>query len=394
MCSIEPELLPPVKNGRSNHKELMPTKPQNSYPPWAPRFWNGMRLQSYYRLLAENQFQIHPLRIPMAVLGTGVCIINSFFGCLQDVLYGRKIKKTKLIAPPIFIIGHWRSGTTLMHELLTLDDQFSCPSTFDAFTPTHSAVTKWFLKPVLNALLPGKRPMDGMSLDAHSPQEDDFALISLDAPTMYRKVAFPNRRFELPAGDMQDNVRRYSRSIDRAMLYFLQVLTANYRKRLILKSPPHTARIEQLARQFPGARFVHISRHPFQIVPSTMKLWRALDWTQGFQIPKYSDQQLMEYIFAEQTWLYQHYDEQVTGLEPNQLVEIRFEDLIADPQAVTERVYSELDLKGCETLLPKIADYFESTRSVKPSGNTKDASFQQEISTHWHGYMKRFGYEH
>ena len=27
--------------------------------------------------------------------------------------------------PPIFIIGHWRTGTTFLHELLMLDERFT-----------------------------------------------------------------------------------------------------------------------------------------------------------------------------------------------------------------------------------------------------------------------------
>jgi len=35
--------------------------------------------------------------------------------------------------PPVFVIGHWRSGTTHLHYLLTQDEQFSYLEAFQAF---------------------------------------------------------------------------------------------------------------------------------------------------------------------------------------------------------------------------------------------------------------------
>jgi len=124
--------------------ELKPTKSPkpNWYPPWAPRFWGGMRMSDYFHLLKENRFQIHPTRYPMAGM-VGLCsVLNSSLAAVQQLVYRKKIANTKLTGPPVFIIGHWRSGTTLMHELISLDQRFNFPSNFDAFIPTHFLVSR------------------------------------------------------------------------------------------------------------------------------------------------------------------------------------------------------------------------------------------------------------
>jgi hypothetical protein len=51
-----------------------------------------------------------------------------------------------------------------------------------------------------------------------------------------------------------------------------QVLFLQQDKRLVLKSPPHTARVRLLREIFPGAKFVHISRDPYEIYQSTKRV--------------------------------------------------------------------------------------------------------------------------
>ena len=110
----------------------------------------------------------------------------------QNLLMNRRIEATELSEPPIFVIGHWRSGTTLLHEMLCLDDQFSYPSTFECFVPTFHNLTKPLLRPIISMLMPGTRPMDSMPAGPDLPQEDEFALAGMGAPTPYYRIAFFN----------------------------------------------------------------------------------------------------------------------------------------------------------------------------------------------------------
>ena len=166
----------------------------NWYPFWAPRFWHGMRVLDYLSLLKKNRFNIHPARYPMTALVGLSSTINSVLSATQRLAYGKKIAAVELEQPPIFVIGHWRSGTTMMHELLALDQQFAYPSNVETFLPHHFLVSGWLMSPMINLLLPKRRPMDNMTMAGRSPQEDDFALCALGAPTPYRRIAFPNRQ--------------------------------------------------------------------------------------------------------------------------------------------------------------------------------------------------------
>ena len=128
------------------------------------------------------------------------------------------------------------------------------------------------------------------------------------------------------------------------MEHFLKTLTAQYKSQLVLKSPPHTGRLKQLAEWFPGAKFIHMSRHPYRLVPSTMRLWKLLDLIQGFQLPKYDDVWLKNYIVECKNLMYSAYLDQRSAIPSNQLVEVKFESLIEDPVAEMKRVYGQLEI--------------------------------------------------
>jgi hypothetical protein len=353
-----------------------------------------MKFGDYLSLLRENRFQIHPARYPMTALVGASAACNSAAAAVQRLLMHKKIANTEIEQPPIFVIGHWRSGTTLMHELLSMDDRFAFPNTLDTFTPNHFLVTRYVLGPMLSLLLPNRRPMDDMTVRINSPQEDDFALCAYGAPTPYRRVAFPNRKgrdhvqLNLSLAEPAQRLE-----LQKALEHFLKSLTIRYGgKRLVLKSPPHTGRIKQLAQWFPQAKFIHLSRHPHKVVSSTMRLWKLLDEIQGFQLPKYDDNWLRNYVFECKDLMYQAYFSQRDLLPSNQLVEVRFESLLEDPTVIMRGVYEQLELEGFDQFAPKVDSYFDSRKSHKMKTTDVDAEFAEDIDHHWSEYMEAFGY--
>jgi hypothetical protein len=329
----------------------------------------------------------------MAALVTGCSAFNSAMAVVQSQLFGSRIENARLKGPPVFIIGHWRSGTTLMHELISMDARFAFPSNFDAFLPHHFLVSRPVLHPLIRLLMPAKRPMDNMTMNVASPQEDDFGLCAYGAPTPYRRIAFPNRPnrdhrqldFDSLDGATQEEVRR-------AMLGFLKTLTVRYGKPLVLKSPPHTGRIKQLAEWFPDAKFIHMSRDPDSLVLSTMRLWRLLDDINGFQLPNYDDTWLKNYVFECKDLMYRSYLQHRDAIPKNRLAEVRFEDLTADPVGTVGQVYQQLQLDGFSDVKPSIEKYFESRRGHKKNTFEIPATLQEEIRSNWREYREAFGY--
>ena len=157
---------PPVPTDRSTF---------NSYPFWSPRFWAGMRLEHWLPLLARNGFRVHPSRLPWALLTTASAASSSMLYLMQQLVYGRRINATEPVAPPIFILGHWRTGTTFLQEMLSHDPRLTSPSNYQVYSANHFLLTEDLAVKYLNFLLPSKRPMDNVTLKWESPQEDEWA---------------------------------------------------------------------------------------------------------------------------------------------------------------------------------------------------------------------------
>ena len=163
----------------------------NHVPVMSPRIWNGMLPKDLGRLIGENKYDIDRQRLPMAFMAY-VCTGLPYVAIpLQKWLYSRRVEATPMVDDPLFVIGHWRSGTTLLHELLTLDERFARPNTFQCFNPLTFLLNEWWLKPVTAPLLPKRRPMDNMEMGYNVAQEDEFALMSMGLPCTYRHIAFP-----------------------------------------------------------------------------------------------------------------------------------------------------------------------------------------------------------
>lgn len=364
----------------------------NTYPFYSPRFWHGMCLGDWWKLLVRNRFRIHPLRICMALIITPCAAGNSIAAFFQRALYGKRITETEITQPPIFIIGHWRSGTTLLHELMVCDKRFSYPTYYECYEPNHFLVTGWFAPALLWPLLPRKRPMDNMETGWHRPQEDEFALCAMGSPTPYFRMAFPNdpppfNEFLDMDGCSAEDLSRWRRDMKR----FVQMLTLKKGQQLIMKSPPHTGRIEELAKLFPGAKFIHIARDPYTIFPSTRRLWVSLDWAQGLQHPHHRD--LDEYVLAAFERMYRGFERQRTAISPSQLYELKYEDLVRDPVGEVRKIYEQLGLGDFEQMRPALETHVGGQKDYKTNRHELEPELKAEIRRRWAGYFERYGYE-
>lgn len=159
---------------------------------WAAPLWVGCNFSAWMRLLIRNRFAVHHSRWHFAVLYTFLSMVNSCLGLWQKIVFGRRVAETVIADPPIFIVGHWRTGTTLLHELLVVDDRHTGPTGYECLAPHHFLLTEWFA-PYVEFLVSKHRAMDNMDLSLHHPQEDEFVWCMQGLPSPYLTIAFPNR---------------------------------------------------------------------------------------------------------------------------------------------------------------------------------------------------------
>ena len=359
--------------------------------PWIPRFWDGMTVWAWLLILIRNRFAMSLSRVPMVLIISLISFANSLLWLVQMILLGHKIARTPIQDDPIFVIGHWRSGTTMLHELLVLDKRHSYADTYQCFAPDHFLVSGWFLRPLVRFLLPARRPMDNMAAGWDRPQEDEFALCNMGGRSPYLTIAFPNR----PPQDQEyfelEQVSPEARSLwKQHMLWFVKSLTMHCSRRIVLKSPPHTFRVKVLLELFPNARFIHIVRNPFEIYPSTINLWKRLYRDQGLQVPNYEG--LQEFVLETFNRMFEVFRAATRPDPAARLCEVRYEDLVKDPLAEMRAIYEQLQLGGFDEVLPAFKQYFADRADYKTNRFQLSPQDRAEIARRWRPYMEHYGY--
>lgn len=368
------------------------TERLHTYPWWSPRFWHGMPLGVWLPLVAEHRWDVSPSRLGLLATISAAAAFNSLAEPLSEARFRRLLRQSPATPQPLFIVGHWRSGTTLLHELLMLDPRFCCPTTYQCFAPGHFLLTEAIVTRLLAWMVPRKRPMDNVAAGWDRPQEDEFALTNMGAPSPYRRMAFPATSPAEPVA--LDLTRLAPAELDRwkqTLRRFLARLAVRDARRPVLKSPPHTARLGVLAEMFPEAKFIHVVRDPFVVFPSTIRLWRSLDEVQGLQVDR--GEALEGYVFACFDEMYSAFERDRTAIPPERLHEVRYEDLVAEPVAVLQRAYAQLRLDGFATARPAIEDQARSMKRYRTNTYQHDPRIVREVAGRWRPFIDRYGYK-
>ncbi len=246
---------------------------------------------------------------------------------------------------PLLILGPWRSGTTVMHELLSAATGWPTPLTWQCMDPTAFQLGSAPRRDVVTA-----RPMDGLALGSLSPQEDEFALLALGAPSAYRAFWMPHRLTSLlPTLEQQywldepqwlDTWEGFLRAVHRG---------AAPGHGLLLKSPNHTFRLQAILGRHPQARVVWMLRDPQAVFFSNRKMWRTMFAEHGLTP---ADEAALDHFLARALqasaealeWALAH-------LSADQLVCCTQEALRDAPLAEAQRVLAALHLPADEAAL-------------------------------------------
>jgi hypothetical protein len=358
---------------------------------WGARIWIGMSLGAWTRTLARHRFAVGPGQWHTAALMPLVGGMHSVLGLVERLAYGRKVRAMGPLEPPIFVIGHWRTGTTLLHELLALDERHTWPDTCECFSPHDFLVFGDLLKR-LRFLVPSRRPMDAMAVGYDRPQEDEVALAVLGVPSPYHTIAFPNRTEHDELYDDLDRLPPGRREAwKRTLVDFLRRVVYRRPGRLVLKSPTHSFRIPTLLELFPEARFVHIVRDPRVVFPSTVHLWRKLHEAQGLQWPHHRG--LEERDFARVLRLHERIERGRALVDPSRFHELRYEDLVADPVGRMRALYEHLDLGGFDAVLPRLESYQAEHADYRTNRYELSPALRAEIEERWGEVIRRQGYD-
>ena len=193
--------------------------------------------------------------------------------------YSKRSGTITIDQPPVFIIGHWRSGTTHLHNLMTLDSKAAYPTTFQNVFPNNLFAFQKVIKGCMKIFLPASRPGDSLPLHVDQPQEEEFAIGNETGISFYNWMFFPRDAAYFRETFLEGKLLTKEMEIawkKNYVQFVKRTLLNSGGNTFVSKNPPNTARIPWLLDLFPNAKFIFIHRDPYDVYCSTIKFFKGV----------------------------------------------------------------------------------------------------------------------
>ena len=295
-------------------------------------------------------------------LTKAVCRLLSPLASLQDKRYEKLLANQPLEHDPVFILGHWRSGTTFVHNVFSCDKHFGYNTTYQTVFPHLMMWGQPFFKKNMSWLMPDKRPTDNMELAVDLPQEEEFALSNMMPYTYYNFWFLPKCQQEYA-----DKYLLFDDITDAELKVFEEVFTKlikislwnTHGTQFLSKNPPHTGRVKELVKMFPNAKFIYLMRNPYTVFEST---------------------------------LYHKYESDKQFIPEGNLMEVKFEDFEADAMGMTENIYKSLSIPGFTEARADIEKYVGGKKGYKKNKYKYDDRTIRLVEENWGFALKQWDY--
>ncbi|MDO4566383.1 MAG: sulfotransferase [Oscillospiraceae bacterium] len=357
----------------------------------------GSRFDNWLRLLARAGWQVEKGRRIQAAAISALSLLLFPFALLENLACALPIAQTKLKKDPIFILGHWRSGTTFLQNLLTRDEQFGWADPVSTMLFSNCLLLGPLMRSAVGAGLKDARPMDSVKYSLDLPMEETYALANFTPYSIVHVTAFPCV-FEkhIPYAFLEDLSEKQRAEVKRAYTYVLKKLTLlKAGKQLVLKSPDNTAHIETLLELCPEAKFVNIYRDPYLTIKSTIHMFVSeMEQLRLSPLPFEDVEGEMEdkiiYIFER---MYRRLFELEDNFKEHSYISFAYEDFVKEPAAHLKRIYEELRLEGFEAALPRFEAFLDSQKDYKKNKHEVSDRLRKKINARLGFYFERCGYE-
>lgn len=351
----------------------------------------GITLGRLFSLLKRNPFDVNPKTLARIVFLVQSAAWSSFFALIEKKRYESLLKTVETPRDPVFIIGHWRTGSTLLHQFLSKDPELFAPTLFQVAVPDSFLVSHAYYRPVFKGLMGKHRPMDKVKIGMDEPQEDEYAIYRLTCVSPLKDLVFPNsdryfltgsRQF-LPASDQIEN---WTDQISG----FYKKLSYKTRKRIISKNPFNSMRIPLLNELFPEARFIHIHRHPCEVIPSTIHMWDILQRQNALN--KKSRRPDVTEVAGFMDLMLTAIRTGLEKIPENRFTEIGFRELLANPQQAIRSIYQKLDLPYTPSFDQQIKEFLPEVNRFKKNEFKPAPEEIDSIRKLLHDHMEHYHY--
>lgn len=353
----------------------------------------GITLKRLSRLVRKNPVSYCPKYLFRLIFLSQSALWSSVFAIIEKKRFRKKIENTELPPDPVFIIGHWRTGSTLLHKLMSLDPQFDAPTLFQVAEPDSFLTSYLYYKPVMKVMVGKYRPMDKVLLGMNEPQEDEYAIYRITDHSPLEDLIFPKekkyflsgKKSFLPENDQLDTWKNQ-------VIIFYKKLFIKSGKPAVFKNPFNSLRIKELISIFPDARFIHITRHPFEVVPSAINMWSIVQRQNVMNSNKCIP--TAEEVSAVMAMMMDRIEKDKSLIPLGNFGHIAFEDLDKDPVSAVKSLYASLNIDFTEEFRKKMEKYLLTIQDFEKNTFTLSEKEKEIISQILKDHMNQFGYSH
>jgi hypothetical protein len=351
----------------------------------------AMPAEAFLRVLLRNGISPAPCFLLRALFILQSGLFASFLAFRERMKNGARIAHARPPSDPLIIVNHWRTGSTLLHQLINCDPQFSAPTLFQVTYPASFMSSRLFVEPIMKRMLLPTRPMDNVRLGMDEPMEEEDALFRMSGISPLERLLFPrgggyfllDDQTFLPSGQAQD-------AWEQALVQFTAKLGLHTGRRIVLKNPFHSMRIAILQRLFPDAKFIHIYRNPRIVIPSTVRMWsivgRQNAMNRRFRPPSMEDvievfDRMLTRIRAD-----------LADMPADRFAEVRFEEFVKHPVSVVRSLYDRLNLHFSDQCGIRMRQFIQSVAGYKMNSYTLTAQQESMICTRLASHIQKDGY--
>jgi hypothetical protein len=349
-----------------------------------------------FRAVTQDRYVAPDKRIKM-MLTKSICRLLSMFTSLQERKYKKLLADEPLQHDPLFILGHWRSGTTFVHNIFAQDPRFGFTTTYQTVFPHFMMSLQWLLKPLFAAFMPKSRPTDNMELSPDLPQEEEFALLNTCPVSYYNFWFYPQYMQEYCDRflTMKNATPEEIADFKDKFMKIVKVSMWNSRRgvpdaQYLSKNPPHTGKVKTLVEMFPNAKFIFLIRDPYTVFESSRSFFKQTG--APLELNSISVEELEQNILYGYKELYDAYQEQKKYIPEGNLFEVKFEEFETNALEITKRIYHELNIPGWEEARPAIEAYVNRKKGHKKNQYAYDSRTISMVNDAWGDILDAWDY--
>ncbi len=355
----------------------------------------GIRFGPWLKLLQKNHFKFSPEYAHRVAWLTGMSIGSSVLGQVEDALYGQKLAEMEVKPTPLFLLGHWRSGTTHLQNVLGKHPNHTVPTLYQVIFPSHFLLMGRIGPKLLAGALPDKRSYDNVKQGWFEAAEDEIALAKMTGLSLYAGFMFPDhaQSYERYLDFLEVMPEERERWATSFKILIKKIMLDSGGKRVVVKSCPHSARIRLILDLFPDAKFIHIHRNPYEVFASMVHMRGKVDWENFVQRP--------EKGYIEQRWehtaligdkVFERLIEDRKLIPEGNYFEVPYAEFSGNEIVWLRRMYDQLQLPDFERFEDKVTPYLDSIKGYKKNRLDYPQDMKDFVWERWRRVFDTWGY--